>query len=1052
MTFDKNFYDKEYFTSNTKSGYGGLYEQIEGGEKQDRIANFIKANFGGPVLDVGCAFGHLVSALMRAGMDARGIDISEYSVGCPTKGAEGRISVSDVSKGLPVSDRQFNTVVAYQTLEHMILEQIPAVVREMCRVSNQSICIEVPTWYNDDSPDRSSSFDKSHFSFYSASFWISEFHKNGFILDLNLSHKLLGTDSSRLIFYRHDNVPAKLVEGFKVTPVASEADLRVKWEDHYGPFSGVKSDIKVGNTPMKMLVISTSVFRVPLRGYGGLEQLAWEWAVEFQQRGHRVSLVAPEGSKVPDGMELIAMPLMEPEQQTFERYKNRLTDFDIIMDNSWLWFTVIAQLNSQKQLPIIHIYHSDPDYLQVPKPPIQYPCIVGLSNAHASRLGRKWGVQTRMVYNGIPLDFYTPALEWLNVDIVQRSNRYLWLARYTPEKDPLGAIRTAKKCGAELDLYGNTVIVRDQNYINQCMAECDAHQIVFHNEATREETVQHYRTHKALIHLVDYCLPYGNLVCTNAGVTDISELKEGNKVLGHDGKLHDITHIMERDYSGDLVKLIPYSFNIPTTLTPNHPVQIITPKKCAWGDFICQPYCHSCKDLNPQRTARQALYDRVMQLSQEGEKLSQIVKATGVKETTAYYWISGRSHPTKCTGRPYYKNYKPTWKNASEIKKGDYLVFTIPESIDSTEIDLTRYHQGRVLEGKIYPIRGNGPDTRPFINSLPTKLPITDALLKLCGFYAAEGCLLTSGIRFNFGWHEYDLAEETMGLIKSVFGFVGHINREPHSILVDAHSILLPRIFEDWFGNHAENKKIPEWIYLLPPQKSRVFIEGIWRGDGCSTQRTKYSVFEYRTVSPHLGIGLWNMLLKQGIIASIRRFKQGEKAFGEKLMFDISVSGDGAVKFAKLVNEPFNDVRQLKHWNGFSFIYEGKVFLRIREVTSQPFTGKVYNCEVKESESYMCQGVPCHNCEAFGLVPVEAMACGIPVIVNKRGALPELVEDGISGFIVDDWSQVEDIIRTNAVDRIKPADCRKQAEKFSISKSAEGYLSLFRDITEGRLW
>jgi glycosyltransferase involved in cell wall biosynthesis len=197
------------------------------------------------------------------------------------------------------------------------------------------------------------------------------------------------------------------------------------------------------------------------------------------------------------------MPLLEPEQQTFERYKNRLEEFDIIMDNSWLWHTVLAQLNSSKQLPVVHIYHSDPDYLQVPKPPIQHPCIVGLSDDHASKLGTKWGVQTRTVYNGIPLDFYTPDSS------IQRNGRYLWLARYTPEKCPLEAIQTVKKCGAELDLYGNTVICRSQDYINQCMAECDAHKVVFHNEATRDETVNHYRTHKALIHLVRYNEAFG---------------------------------------------------------------------------------------------------------------------------------------------------------------------------------------------------------------------------------------------------------------------------------------------------------------------------------------------------------------------------------------------------------------------------------------------------------------------------------------------------------------------------------------------------------------
>jgi glycosyltransferase involved in cell wall biosynthesis len=502
QSFDKNFFDAEYFEGSSKAGYRGQYEQIEGKEKQDRIANFIKTNLNtdGLVLDCGCAFGHLAAALCRLGVDAYGVDISEYSTSKPTAGAEGRISCQDITKGLSFPNRHFKTVVSIQTLEHIPLEQIPCTVKEICRLSDQFVYVEVPTWYDDNHPDRTDGPDKSHVSFYTASFWITEFHKNGFILDLNLSHKLMDTDSSRLIFYRVDNPPKRIVDEFVVTPVYSEEDLKRKWEDHYGHY---EPRIAVGEKPLKILVISTSVFRVPLQGYGGLEMLAYEWAVEFHKRGHKVSLVAPEGSKLPDGIELIPMPLMEPEQQTFERYKNRLDQFNVIMDNTWLWYTVIAQLNSQKQLPIIHIYHSDPDYLQVPRPPIQYPCIVGLSRDHANRLSKKWGVQTRTVYNGIPLNYYTMD------NTVQRNSRYLWLARYTPEKCPLETIRVARKCGAELDLYGNTMIVRDQNYINQCMMECDAHQVVFHNEATREETLGHYRTHKALIHLVDYNEAFG---------------------------------------------------------------------------------------------------------------------------------------------------------------------------------------------------------------------------------------------------------------------------------------------------------------------------------------------------------------------------------------------------------------------------------------------------------------------------------------------------------------------------------------------------------------
>lgn len=509
MEFDANFYDREYFEGTSKSGYGGMYTEELERPKMALIAQFLKSCFKGPMLDVGCAFGHLCAALQKAGIDARGIDISEYSISQALPQVKDKVTVCDVTKGTPFKDKQFPTIVAFQTMEHIKVMDIPLVVKEICRICDEYVCIEVPTWYDDKTPDRSDSFDKSHVSFYSASFWVDQFYAEGFYLDINLSHKLMGTDSSRLVFSRGDNVPARVRNTFQVTPVTSEVDLREKWDDHYGVPKGYELPqpalVKVGEDKLKILVISSTVFPVPLKGYGGLEQLAWEDAVEFQKAGHKVSLVAPGGSTVPEGMELIPTGLREDEGQAYLRYKDRLLagEWDCVQDNSWLWYTIIAQMEAgDRQLPVIHIYHSDPDFLSNP-PPIKFPCLVGLSKEHARKLNEKWGFEVKANYNGVPLNFYQFKPE------VQRNGRYLWCARYTPEKAPMEAIQLARKCNVPLDLYGNTSIIRDQNYLNQCMAECDAKDVVFHLEVPREETVKLYQTHKALIHLVNYNEAFG---------------------------------------------------------------------------------------------------------------------------------------------------------------------------------------------------------------------------------------------------------------------------------------------------------------------------------------------------------------------------------------------------------------------------------------------------------------------------------------------------------------------------------------------------------------
>jgi len=509
MELNSNFYDREYFEGASKSGYGGNYTEELEGPKMALIAQFLKACFNGPMLDVGCAFGFLCAALQDAGVDARGIDISEYSISQALPQVKGKLSICDVTRGTPFKDREFPTVVAFQTMEHILIDKIPLVVKEMCRISDEYVVLEVPTWYDDKTPDRSGTFDKSHVSFYSASFWVDQFYAEGFSLDVNLSHKLKGTDSSRLVFYRGDNVPVRVKDGFKVIRPTSEGEVKELWEDHYGVPKGYElsqpAQVKVGAAALKILVISTTVFTVPAKGYSGLEQLAWEWAVEFHKMGHQVALVAPTGSTVPEGMELIPTPLRVDESEAYPLYKDRLGEFDVIMDNSWLWYTVMAQMEAgDKQLPVIHIYHSDPDYLWDNPPPIKFPCLVGLSRDHASRLKEKWGFpEVKFNYNGIPLDFYRFDSS------VQRNGRYLWCARYNQPKAAMEAIAIAKAAGVPLDLYGNTSIIGSSDYLNQVMAACDATNIVFHLEASREDTVKLYQGHKALIHLVNYNEAFG---------------------------------------------------------------------------------------------------------------------------------------------------------------------------------------------------------------------------------------------------------------------------------------------------------------------------------------------------------------------------------------------------------------------------------------------------------------------------------------------------------------------------------------------------------------
>ncbi len=83
--------------------------------------------------------------------------------------------------------------------------------------------------------------------------------------------------------------------------------------------------------------------------------------------------------------------------------------------------------------------------------------------------------------------------------------------------------------------------------------------------------------------------------------------------------------------------------------------------------------------------------------------------------------------------------------------------------------------------------------------------------------------------------------------------------------------------------------------------------------------------------------------------------------------------------------------------------------------------------------------------EPFGLTMVEAMACGTPVIGFKRGAVSEIIDNGVTGYVVNDVSTMADKIKQlELIDRV---NCRARVEeKFSLDRMVNDYESLYYSL------
>jgi SAM-dependent methyltransferase len=220
-------------------------------------------------LDIGCATGFVVEALLELGLDSWGTDLSYWAVEHPAQGATGRLRQGDLLDGLPFTDGQFELTSCLEVLEHMPPDTIPAVLREIARVTSKYVVATIPSFgdnqygpggwfdvkvrpevldeyrakgpsytgpvpYDDLYRDVSGEPIEGHLSIASFDWWTAQFESAGFVrcgqteLDIHVDFaRYAQTEYWNLYVFRSPNAP-------EPTGDARSADDIAHWEHNFG--------------------------------------------------------------------------------------------------------------------------------------------------------------------------------------------------------------------------------------------------------------------------------------------------------------------------------------------------------------------------------------------------------------------------------------------------------------------------------------------------------------------------------------------------------------------------------------------------------------------------------------------------------------------------------------------------------------------------------------------------------------------------------------------------------------------------------------------------
>ncbi|MBU0672228.1 MAG: glycosyltransferase family 4 protein [Candidatus Margulisbacteria bacterium] len=156
---------------------------------------------------------------------------------------------------------------------------------------------------------------------------------------------------------------------------------------------------------------------------------------------------------------------------------------------------------------------------------------------------------------------------------------------------------------------------------------------------------------------------------------------------------------------------------------------------------------------------------------------------------------------------------------------------------------------------------------------------------------------------------------------------------------------------------------------------------------------------------------------------------------------------DVAVKTALALKRKLFLVGKIEAAHRSFFDHEIKPFIDNKQIIFEPLADTQRKQALYASAA--CLLFPIDWEEPFGLVMLESLACGTPVVAFNRGSVPEIIVNGKNGFAVNSFEELLQAIRD--VGKIRPQDCRKHVEAlFNVDRMTDQYERLYEKLIQAR--